>query len=125
VQQFVAGKYRTEWAEIIACTRRFARLLRRGDYSAAAAVMNRETDIRKRMTPDVVDHLGRSLTAAARRQGCGARFTGAGGGGCLWTIGEADAVADLKPLWRQMMAERREARLLEAKVAGQGLRVEN
>lgn len=124
VQQFVFGKFRTEWADIIACTRRFADYLRRRDYSAAAAVMNREMDIRRRMTPDVLDRVGAKLTAAARRQGCGARITGAGGGGCLWAIGEADAVARLKPLWLQILAERRAAHLLEVKVAGQGLRVE-
>ena len=123
VQQFVFGKYRAEWAEIVACTRRFADLLRRRDYSAAAAVMNRELDLRQRMTPNVLDHLGRKLTAAARRQGCSARFTGAGGGGCLWAIGEAGAVARLKPLWQQVLAERREAHLLDAGVAGEGLRI--
>lgn len=125
VQQFVSGKYRTEWAEIVICTSRFADLLRRRDYSAAAAVMSREMDIRRRMTPDVLDRLGRNLTAAALRQECSARITGAGGGGCLWAIGEADAIAHLKPLWLQVLAERRTACLLEVKVAGQGLRVED
>jgi len=125
VQQFVSGKYRREWADIVGCTRRFAGFLRRREYSAAAAVMNREMDIRRRMTPDVLDRLGAKLTSAARRQGCGARITGAGGGGCLWAIGEADVVVRLKPLWLQIMAERKEARLLEVKMAGQGLRVED
>jgi D-glycero-alpha-D-manno-heptose-7-phosphate kinase len=125
VRQFVSGKCRVEWAEIAACAQRFAHLLRQGHYSAAAAVMNREMDIRRRMTPDVIDRLGGSLTAAARRQGCGARFSGAGGGGCLWALGEADAVAGLKPLWQQRLAERRGACLLEAKVARQGLRLES
>jgi D-glycero-alpha-D-manno-heptose-7-phosphate kinase len=122
VRQFVAGKQRAEWAEIVACTRRFAELLRRRDFSAAAAVMNRELDIRQRMTPRVLDPLGRRLAAAARRQGCGARFTGSGGGGCLWAIGEADAVAHLKPLWQQILAGRRGARLLDAAVAREGLK---
>jgi D-glycero-alpha-D-manno-heptose-7-phosphate kinase len=125
VQQFVSGKYRTEWAEIVACTRRFAEVLRRGDYAAAAAAMARELDIRQRMTPNVLDRLGCKLAAAARRQGCSARFTGAGGGGCLWAIGEADAVARVKPLWRRILSERREAHLLDVTVARQGLRVED
>ena len=125
VQQFVFGKYRTDWADVVACARQFADLLRRREYSAAAAVMNREMDIRRRMTPEVLDRLGGNLTAAARGQSCSARITGAGGGGCLWAIGESDAVASLKPLWLQILAERKEARLLEVKVADQGLRVED
>jgi D-glycero-alpha-D-manno-heptose-7-phosphate kinase len=125
VQQFVLGKYRTEWADIVGCARQFAGLLRRREYSAAGAVMNREMEIRRRMTPDVLDRLGAKLTAAAQRQGCGARITGAGGGGCLWALGEADAVARLKPLWLQIMCERKEAHLLEVQMAGQGLRVED
>ena len=55
VHQFVSGKFRTEWADIVACARQFADLLRCRNYSAAAAVMNREMDIRRRMTPDIVD----------------------------------------------------------------------
>jgi D-glycero-alpha-D-manno-heptose-7-phosphate kinase len=123
VRQFVGGRFRGEWGDILACTHRFADALRRRDFDRAAAVMNRETDIRRRMTPDVLEPLGRRLTAAARRCGCGARFTGAGGGGCLWAIGAADAVAHLRPVWQDILAERPKARLLEVKVAGQGLKI--
>lgn len=125
VRQFVGGRFRSEWVDILACTRQFADALRRRDFDGAAAFMNRETDVRRRMTPDVLDSLGRKLTAAARRCGCGARFTGAGGGGCLWAIGAADAVARLRLVWRDILAERRQAHVLEVKVAGQGLRVED
>ena len=123
VQQFVLGRFRSEWVDILVCTQRFADALRRRDFDGAAAVMNRETDIRRRMTPDVLDRLGRRLTAAARRCGCGARFTGAGGGGCLWAIGAANAVAQLRPVWQDILAERRRAHLLEVRVSGHGLKI--
>jgi D-glycero-alpha-D-manno-heptose-7-phosphate kinase len=123
VRQFVCGRYRPEWAEIIGCTRRFAEALRRGRYSEAGEAMNREVDLRRRMTPGVLDDVGRKLAAAARRCGCGARFTGAGGGGCLWAVGEAEAVTRLKPAWQEILAERRTAHLLEAKTAGEGLKI--
>ncbi|MFW6364320.1 MAG: bifunctional hydroxymethylpyrimidine kinase/phosphomethylpyrimidine kinase, partial [Spirochaeta sp.] len=32
----------------------------------------------------VLDDIGAALVEAARKNGCGGRFTGAGGGGCLW-----------------------------------------
>jgi D-glycero-alpha-D-manno-heptose-7-phosphate kinase len=124
VRQFISGSRRQEWVEIIACTRSFAEALRRRDYAGAAAAMNREVDLRRRMTPAVLDGLGRRLVAAARRCGCGARFTGAGGGGCLWAIGEADALPQLRPAWQDILRARRHARLMEARVAGDGIRVE-
>jgi D-glycero-alpha-D-manno-heptose-7-phosphate kinase len=85
--------------------------------------MNRETGIRRRMTPDVLDALGRRLAAAACRCGCGARFTGAGGGGCLWAIGAADAILRLRPIWEEILSERPGARLLDTKPTGQGLKI--
>jgi D-glycero-alpha-D-manno-heptose-7-phosphate kinase len=73
------------------------------------------------MTPDVLDGTGRTLAAAARRAGCGARFTGAGGGGCIWAVGEAAAIDGLRPRWAEILATRPGAGLLSAGVAAQGL----
>ncbi len=124
VHQFVGGRGRHTWSEIIVCTHRFADALRRRDYEAAAVAMRHETDLRRRLTPEVIDTLGCKLVAAARRCGCGARFTGAGGGGCLWAIGPAEAVACLRPIWQEILSERPGAHLLEARIAGQGLKIE-
>jgi D-glycero-alpha-D-manno-heptose-7-phosphate kinase len=122
LRQFISGSRRQEWVDIISCTRRFSEALRRRNYSEAAAAMNREVDLRRRMTPGVLEGTGRKLVAAARRCGCGARFTGAGGGGCLWAIGEVDAVSQLQPVWQDILKERRHAHLLEARVAEEGLK---
>lgn len=123
VRQFVGGRTRAAWAEILRLTHRFVDALARGDYGAAAECMHRETSLRRRLTPEVLDELGRKLAVAARRCGCGARFTGAGGGGCVWAIGEADAIARLAPRWREILDRRSGAHLLEAGVAAAGLRV--
>ncbi len=124
VRQFIAGRNRRGWAEIVAWTHRFVEALVEGDYGRAAVCMNHETGLRRRMTPDVLDEVGRGLVAAARRTGCGARFTGAGGGGCVWAIGTRDAIARLRPRWQEGVAVRRGARLLDVRVAGEGLRLE-
>jgi len=124
VRQFVSGRTRQPWEEIVRWTHRFVEALKRCDYGVAADGMNRETAVRRRLTPDVLDGIGRRLVAAARRGGCGARFTGAGGGGCLWALGEADAVARLRPRWQAILGQRPGARLLEACVAREGLRIE-
>jgi D-glycero-alpha-D-manno-heptose-7-phosphate kinase len=65
--------------------------------------------------------MGDRLAALAIGTGCGARFTGAGGGGCLWAIGEADAVAALKPIWEKVLAERPTAGLLDCRVDAEGV----
>jgi D-glycero-alpha-D-manno-heptose-7-phosphate kinase len=121
IRQFLSGRYRDLWLEIIACTRRFAAALAERNYNQAAVEMNRETAIRRTLTPDVLDSMGEKLVAAARQNGCGARFTGAGGGGCLWAIGEIENIDRLKTLWEKTLLDREEARLLEVEIDSKGL----
>ncbi|MEJ2038521.1 MAG: galactokinase, partial [Desulfosarcinaceae bacterium] len=76
VSQFLAGRHRTVWRDIVDVCRRFCRAVSREDISLAQEMMNRETDLRLGMTPEVLDETGRALVDEARRLGCGARFTG-------------------------------------------------
>lgn len=92
IQQFFAGKNRVVWKEIIDQTRQFAAALTDRNYSQAVVHMNRETALRRAMTPDVLDNVGVRLVESALQNGCGARFTGAGGGGCIWALGESENV---------------------------------
>ncbi len=121
VRQFISGDRRENWHEIVRLTRDFAGAIARWDMQAAAEAMNRETAIRKAMTPQVLDLMGDRLTAAALNAGCGARFTGAGGGGCLWAIGAADDMAALKPVWENLLSERPTAGLLSCGVDANGV----
>ncbi len=113
VTQFVSGQYRDFWNEIVECTGGFIDAVSEHRFHDAALFMNRETAIRRRMTPDVVDEIGRKLIISAQKNGCGARFTGAGGGGCMWAIGEAGDVERLKNKWESILSQREGARLLE------------
>ena len=121
MRQFACGEHRGKWAEIIGLVRTFADALKRLDISAAAEAMNRETAIRKAMTPQVLDNLGDSLATAATECRCGARFTGAGGGGCMWALGEPDDVAALKARWQELLARRATAALLDCRLDPGGL----
>ena len=121
VRQFISGNGRENWYEIAHLTQDFAGAIIRWDMRAAADAMNRETAIRKAMTPQVLDDMGDRLAAAAVEAGCGARFTGAGGGGCLWAIGAADAMAALKPVWEKLLSERPTAGLLACGVDTNGV----
>ncbi len=75
------------------------------------------------MTPDVLDEMGVELVEAAVKLGCGGRFTGAGGGGCIWAIGEIGAIDLLRNTWEIILAEKPEARLLDVQVDPDGLKV--
>jgi D-glycero-alpha-D-manno-heptose-7-phosphate kinase len=123
VRQFLSGSYRDLWMEIIKCTRKFAAAMIQRDYNQAAIQMNRETSIRRTLTPDVLDNMGEKLVDLARQTGCGARFTGAGGGGCLWAVGETENIDRLRPLWEKTLSAREAAGLLNAKIDSQGLAV--
>lgn len=121
IQQFFAGKNRVVWKEIIDQTRQFAAALTDRNYSQAVVHMNRETALRRAMTPDVLDNVGVRLVESALQNGCGARFTGAGGGGCIWALGESENVDRLRPLWEESLSTRKEARLLDAKIDTAGV----
>jgi D-glycero-alpha-D-manno-heptose-7-phosphate kinase len=124
VSQFMAGRFRERWIEIINCTRAFSDALVRGDMKAAAGWMNRETAIRRRMTPEVLEPVGRQLVSSAVRLGCGARFTGAGGGGCIWALGESHDIQRLKDRWTSTLSKHPTSKLLNVEIASQGLLVE-
>lgn len=123
VRQFISGENRRTWEDIVRCTHEFVDALKAWHIRDAAAAMNAETALRRRMTPDVLDPMGEKLVAAAVEAGCGARFTGAGGGGCLWAIGEKEDIERLRVKWKDLTAAHQEAGLLDINIDSQGLMV--
>ena len=123
ITQFLQARTRSDWAAIVDCTRGFVDAMKSGDAAGAAAWMNREADIRLKMTPDVLDDMGTRLCAAARQAGCGARFTGAGGGGCVWAFGRQGDIESLKPEWAAASETIASAVLLDFTVDTQGMRI--
>ena len=125
IERFRSGRDRERWRRIAGCVREFTRALGEADWSRAVMAMNTETDLRLEMTPDVLDPLGAELVKTAREAGCGGRFTGAGGGGCIWAIGSREAIGRLRGQWQTLMASHPEAALLDARPAEKGLQVES
>jgi D-glycero-alpha-D-manno-heptose-7-phosphate kinase len=121
VKQFVSGRYRSHWKEIVHCTQSFVDALMKGNYKEASWWMNRETEIRCHMTPDVLDEIGKKLVKEAIEKGCGARFTGAGGGGCIWAIGEKENITQLKVQWENTLSGRQTACLIDEEIDEDGL----
>jgi len=123
VRQFIAGRERQRWIQVAECVRRFSAALNKDRWTEAAIAMNDETALRRAMTPEVLDTTGEELVAVARARACGGRFTGAGGGGCLWAVGAADPMQQLRSDWRTILARHRGAALLDAAPDLEGLRV--
>ena len=121
IQQFLSGKNRAVWQEVIDQTWRFTEALANRNYHQAALHMNRETALRREMTPDVLDNVGVRLVESALQNGCGARFTGAGGGGCIWALGEIENIDRLRPLWEKILSARKQACLLDVKIDTEGV----
>ena len=121
MRQFMEGKFRDAWEKIIRYTHGFINALMQQDMKKACEWMNRETGIRREMTPDVLEPLGEKLVDSAVNGRCGARFTGAGGGGCLWALGEENDIRILKEKWEKILSERKGACLLDTQIASEGL----
>ena len=124
VRQFIAGEKRESWAQVADCTHTFIEALAAMDISKAAASMNREVALRLSMTPGVLDEIGGPLVKAAKASGCGARFTGAGGGGCVWALGSPQDIDRLGQMWETILSSRPEACLLDATIDRKGLKID-
>jgi D-glycero-alpha-D-manno-heptose-7-phosphate kinase len=124
IDQFLAGINRPHWKEIISYTKRFSDAIVAGDLNRAIVSMNKETAIRQKMTPEVLDPVGEILVKRAIQSKCGARFTGAGGGGCVWALGYPENIDRLKNRWRAVFDQHPSAHLLDAGIDSKGLLVE-
>jgi len=121
VELFLDGRYRGHWENITVYTREFIEAFKSQDFSQAALLMNQEVNLRREMTPDVLDEVGVELVDSAVESKCGARFTGAGGGGCIWAIGEAENIEKLIKSWSKIISERDEAELIDFSIDYEGL----
>lgn len=121
IRRFIDGTHRRPWIDIANITREFIEAFCAGDLPVAVSAMNRETDIRRELTPQVLDDTGEKFVAAARHRNCGARFTGAGGGGCIWAFGDVDAIPAVKTAWQEIADARDQAAVLEVGVDTRGL----
>ena len=121
VDAFISGEARSAFETIAQITKTFYNALGEKDFDRAAALMNQETGIRLDLTPDVLDNTGKILFEKAKQGACGARFTGAGGGGCVWAIGRGNRINELKPQWENLLASVEDASLLDTKIDSKGI----
>ena len=123
VRGFISDQSRPVWVEIVKATRELAEAIEQGRWDKAAAALRRETELRRGLTPEVLTEAGARLVGAAEDLGLGARFTGAGGGGCLYALGPKSGVDALRPIWRGIIDQLPGAAFLPGRIDRQGLRV--
>jgi D-glycero-alpha-D-manno-heptose-7-phosphate kinase len=121
VRQFIKGDRREVWHKIVHSSRQFVEAVARGNTTDAQAAMNEDTQLRRVLTPDVLDDVGIQLVDAAVANGCGARFTGAGGGGCVWALAGQGQMKQLRDTWQQIINQHSGALLLETSIDTDGV----
>lgn len=121
VESFIRGETRVIFEKIADLTKEFSNAVKGRNFRQAAHLMNQETKLRLEMTPDVLDNTGKKLFERAMDCNCGARFTGAGGGGSLWAIGEAIDIDVLRPQWQYLLGSVAQAKILDTKIENKGI----
>lgn len=121
IESFIRGETRSVFKKILRVSGEFFLAVKSKNFRQAADLMNQETKLRLEMTPDVLDKVGKKMFEKALTCGCGARFTGAGGGGCLWAIGEALDMANLRSFWQEILSPIDTAEILDTKIESNGI----
>ena len=121
VNQFICGENRDKFEHIVNLTDKFVSAIQDNDFSLAGKYMNQETEVRLGMTPEVLDSVGKKLFAKAVEFDTGARFTGAGGGGCVWAIGNKDNIESLKLEYIRLIKDEKGAKILDTAIDSKGI----
>lgn len=122
-RQFICGENRDRFEKISQITRTFSEAVAAKKFREAARLMNQETQLRLDMTPDVLDTMGKKMFDVAMAFNGGTRFAGAGGGGCVWAIAEAEDIALIKTHWESLCNTHETAKVLNARIDQQGILV--
>lgn len=121
VKNFITGKNRSIWEKIVNNTEKFIKAFSVKDYKTASNQMNEDVFLRSKITPDVLDEMGKTLFNIAQKHNCGARFTGAGGGGCIWALGLQQDIFKLKKEWKDALSLQKDACILDCSVDDEGV----
>lgn len=123
VEKFLQGETRLGWIEVNKIVNRFAMHLKERRWNEAAQDLIEEVTIRKMLTPEAFTPIIMRLIEESEKAGCGARFTGAGGGGTVWALGETNAIAKLREIWTHTLKRTKKGEILTCNVDPIGVSV--
>ncbi len=123
IDEFLSGRTRKGWLRANQIVTQLAAALHVKDWTEAARLLREEMAVRREITPDALIPVTEALVSDAELSGCGARFTGAGGGGSVWALGERGKIEELRERWVSRLGGIRGAEILECRVDGRGVMV--
>jgi D-glycero-alpha-D-manno-heptose-7-phosphate kinase len=121
VNSFLTGKTRSGWIKVNEIVHKFSLSIREKDWESAMGYLKDEMMIRREITPEAVIPITERLIDEAEEAGCGARFTGAGAGGSVWSMGNPDNIARLKTIWENTLKHIGGARILDCALDSDGV----
>jgi len=124
IDQFLGGRTRSGWIEANRVVHRFCSHIKEGRWKEAVDELRNEVAIRREITPEAFTPTINRLIQESERVGCGARFTGAGGGGSVWALGEIDDIQRLREIWSETLKSTKKGGILECSVDPNGVRKE-
>jgi D-glycero-alpha-D-manno-heptose-7-phosphate kinase len=122
VQDFFSGKTRAGWVKVNEIVKKFATSVMEQDWKRAVSYLKGEMNLRRELTPEALTPVTLTLINQAQDKKCGARFSGAGAGGCVWSIGEACDVRQVKKVWAKTLEPIEGATLLDCEVDPDGVK---
>jgi len=123
IEKFLQGETRSGWIEVNKIVNRFALHIKERMWNEAAQDLIEEVAIRKKLTPEAFTPIITRLIEESKKSGCGARFTGAGGGGTVWALCEIDAIARVREIWTHILKGTKTGGILECNVDPIGVSV--
>ena len=121
-QDFLSGRTRAGWIKVNEIVHQLAIAIKRLDWKQAAGLLQEEMALRRTLTPEALIPITERLGAQAEREGCGARFAGAGAGGSIWALGEIKNIRRLRKIWEETLETVRDARILDCEVDPHGVK---
>jgi len=122
IKDFLSGATRADWVLANKIVHHLALAIKEKDWGQAAELLRKEMALRRRITPEALIPITAELVDQAESVGCGARFAGAGEGGCLWALGHKEKIKGLKSIWGETLEPVRSARVLDCLVEPDGVK---
>ncbi len=77
-------------------TYKFIKMLRIGNLDGLKKCLNYEEQLRHQFLKYRIPAASSKIISIARKNNCGVKFVGGGGGGCLWVLGEPNQIKQVK-----------------------------
>lgn len=121
IKDFLSGKTRKGWIETNRVVHSLARAIKERQWGRAADLLKQELHLRKAFTPEALIPVTSLLIQQAEQAVCGARFSGAGAGGCVWALGGTSGIETLKEMWEKTLNKVDGAKVLSCSVDPKGV----